>query len=64
VEYVTNFAYTNIPLINNGVAYIPNLTPIKEIDIEYKTPATIHHYFRFMVGEKAGKLMETEWIPK
>jgi hypothetical protein len=65
VYFRTNFVPTVIPQTNNGVIYIPNLTPTKQLVIEHKVdPDGMTDTLRIEVGEKDGKLMITSRIPR
>jgi hypothetical protein len=56
VSYVTNFVYRP-DFTNTGVPFIPNLTPVKKIEIVFKVEPPAHSWLMEFAGEKDGKLM-------
>jgi hypothetical protein len=64
VQYRTNYFIGFFTQTNNGVVYIPNLTPVKHIQIDFKTDPPMHQFVGLNVGEKDGKLMIAQLIPQ
>lgn len=71
VQYRSNYFSGVVPTTKNGVVYVPNLTPIKHIQIEYKTDSpkpgvapTMYQFVEYYVGEKNGKLLMVQLIPQ
>ena len=62
VVYVTNFVYRPDCQTNNGVGFIPNITPIKKIQINFKVEPPMHKWLIEYAGEKDGKLMLVQRI--
>ncbi len=62
VTYMTNCVYRPIAMTNNGVVWVSNLTPIKQIQIDRKVAPPMHKYLRLDVGEKDGRLMFVQMI--
>jgi hypothetical protein len=56
VSYVTNFVYRP-DSTNTGVPFVPNLTPVKKIEIVFKVEPPAHSWLMEFAGEKDGKLM-------
>jgi hypothetical protein len=64
VRYTTNYYIGFFTQTNGGVVYVPNLTPIKHIQIDFKADPPMHRFMGLSVGEKDGKLMITQMIPQ
>jgi hypothetical protein len=56
VSYVTNFVYRP-DSTNTGVPFIPNLKPVKKIEIVFKVKPPADSSLMEFAGEKDGKLM-------
>lgn len=51
-------------LTNNGIAYVPNLTPVKWIRIQFAPGPHSRRALELEIGEKKGKLMLVSYIPQ